>query len=210
MRQQNVLLADLVQQKEPSSVQTRQDTWNLSVPAANNYMHNGTQIFSKALQQSLEQDRTPEKRTVPWERFLQQSTCTLACMSTSRKLENGTSSESVSIFESPDCGKSPSENLQHGFISSATSTQKSNLQVKSLAAPQSVTEDSLTNPVQHHCQADLSNKLTTWGSSSKQSMPTSVIQGKEMPHINNFIRNKFEGCICKMQCYNCILQIKRD
>ena len=41
-----------------------------------------------------------------------------------------------------------------------------------------VNEDSVTTPVLHHYQADLRDKETLWGSSSKQSMQPYVTQGK--------------------------------
>ena len=50
--------------------------------------------------------------------------------------------------------------------------------MEGLASQQSVTEDSTTNPVQCHYQADLDDKTTKWGSSSQQSILSYVAQGK--------------------------------
>lgn len=107
-------------------------------------------------------------------------------MSPSRKQENGTSS--AALLGSQDRGQSAAENLtfqrmQHGFIPSATSTQKSSLEIKGLASEQLVNEDSMTRPVVHHDQTDLGDKATLWGSSSKQSMQPYVAQGKGKPLI---------------------------
>lgn len=164
-------------------VQTRQEDFSAPV-TYNTCVYRGTEIVSRGLQQGLEQDRTARTWT-DWEQsFLKQSTF----MSPSGKQENGTSS--VALFGSPSRGKSSTENLtfqrmQHGFTSSATSTQRSSLQVEGLASQQSVNElqDSMTTPVQHHCQANLGDKVTMWRSSSKQSMPSSVAKGKEKPLI---------------------------
>ena len=68
--------------------------------------------------------------------------------------------------------------MQHGFIPSATLTQKSSLEIKCLASEQLVNEDSMTSPVLHHDQADRGDKATLWGSSSKQSMQPYVTRGK--------------------------------
>ena len=60
-----------------------------------------------------------------------------------------------------------------------------------------VNEDSVTTPVLHHYQADLGDKATLWGSSSKQSMQPSVPQGKGKPFIylcnDLMVRNKLKG-----------------
>ena len=131
----------------------------------------------------MEQDRTAGKWTGQ-ESLSQHSTF----MSPSKKQENGTSS--VALLGIQGCGQSAKENLrfqcmQHGLSSSATSTQNSSLQ-RGLVSQQSVNEDSMTNPVQH-----LGVKVTMWGSSSKQSMESSVAQGKRKPFVlilcNNFI-----------------------
>ena len=116
----------------------------------------------------MEHDRTAGKWT-DWESLFPHSTF----MSPSRKQENG----------SQDCGQSAAENLtfqhmQRGFIPSATSTQKRSLEIKGLTSEQSVNEDSMTNAIPHHDQADLRDKETLWGSSSKQSMQPYVAQGK--------------------------------
>lgn len=107
-------------------------------------------------------------------------------MSPSRKQENGTSS--VVLLGSQDCGQTAADSLkfqrvQHEFIPSATSTQKSRLEIKDLASGQSVNEDSMTSPFPYHDQADLGDKATLWGSSSKQSMQPYVPQGKGKPFI---------------------------
>ena len=107
-------------------------------------------------------------------------------MSPSRKQENGTSS--VALVGSQDRGQSAAENLtfqrmQHGFIPSATSTQKSSLEIKGLTSEQLVNEDSMTNPVLHHDQADLGDKAALWWNSSKQSMQPYVTQGKRKPFM---------------------------
>lgn len=139
-------------------------------------MNRGRAILRRGSPQSLEHDRTPGKKT-GWESLLQRSTF----MSPSRKRENETSS--VVLLGSQDCDQSAAENLtfqhmQHGFIPSATSTQKTSLQIKGLASEQSVNEDSMTSPIPYHDQADLHDKETLWGSSSKQSMQPYVTQGK--------------------------------
>ena len=129
----------------------------------------------------MEHNRTARKWT-GWESLLQHSTF----MSPSRKQENGTSS--VTLLGSQDRGQSAAENLtfqrmQHGFIPSATSTQKSSLEIKGLTSEQLVNEDSMTSPVVHHDQADLGDTATLWGSSSKQGMQPYVAQGKGKPLI---------------------------
>ena len=115
----------------------------------------------------------------------------------SRKEENGTSS--AALLGSQDCGQSAAENLtfqrmQHGFIPSATS---SSLEIKGLASEQSVNKDSMTSPVLHHYQADLADKATLWGSSSKQSMQPFVVQGKGKPFMylcnGLMVRGRFNG-----------------
>ena len=137
--------------------------------------------------QSLEHNRTAGKWT-GWESLLQHSTF----VSPSRKQENGTSS--VALLGGQDCGQSAAENLifqrmQHGFIPSATSTQKSSLEIKGLASEQLVNEASMTSPVPHHDQADLGNIASLWGSSSKQSRQLYVAQGKGKPFIYRYICN---------------------
>lgn len=127
----------------------------------------------------MEHDRTAGKLT-DWESLFQHSTF----RSPSRKQENGTSS--VVSLGSQDCGQSAAENLtfqhmQHGFIPSASSTQKSSLEIKGLASEQLVNEDSMTSAIPHHDQADLRDKETLWGSSSKQDMHSYVAQGKGKP-----------------------------
>ena len=117
----------------------------------------------------------------------------------SKKQENGTSS--AAFLGSQDCGQSAAENLsfqhmQHGFIPSATSTQKSSLEIKGLASGQSVNEDSMTSAFLHHGQADQGDKATLWRSSLKQIMQPYVPQGKGKPFIylcnDLMVRNKLK------------------
>ena len=161
---------------QPLFIKTRQDDFS-APPTSNACVYRSTEILRRGSQQSLELDRTG------WQSFLQHSTF----MSPSGKQENGTSS--VVVLGNRGCSQSATENLafqhmQHGFISSSTSTEKSSLQIEGLTpSQQSVNEDGMTTPVQHHCQADLSNKVTIPGSSSKQSMLPYVEQGKGKPFI---------------------------
>ena len=164
---------------QPSFVKTRQEDFS-APPTYNACVYKSTEILHRGSQQPLELDRTG------WKSFLQHTCSTF--MSPSGKQENGTSS--VAVLGSQGCGQSATENLafqhmQHGFISPATSTKKSSLQIEGLASRQSVNEDGMTTPVQHHCQADLGarDKATISGSSSKQRMQPYVAQGKGKPFI---------------------------
>lgn len=151
-------------QKEPVlNVQTQQEEFGMiSIP-----QH----------QQCLGQDMTARKWTVPQRSFLQQR----STVSTSKKQKNGTYSYVV-VSGNPGIGKSilkfPLTKIQ------ATSRGKSGLRVEGLASEQSVNEDSMTTPVQHHGQIELGGKTTTRESALKQSMPTSVAQGKEKPLLS--------------------------
>lgn len=165
---------------QPLLVKTRQGDLS-GPPTYNTCVNRGTEVLRRGSQQSLEQGRFAGKLT-GWENLLQHSTF----MSPSRNQENGTSS--VALRGIQGCGQSATENLtfqrmQHGFSSLATSTQKSSLQLEGVPSQQSVNEDSMANPVQHHYHTDLGGKATMWGSSSKQSMQSSVAQGKEKPFV---------------------------
>ena len=120
-------------------------------------------------QQCLGQDMTTRKRTAPQRGFSQQS----STVSTSKKQENGTLSY-ILISGDPGIGKSIL----------AKSRGKSGLRVEGLASEQSVYKVSMTTPVQHHGQIELGGKTTTKESALKQSMSTSVAQGKEKPLLS--------------------------
>lgn len=157
-------------QKEPVlNVQTQQKKFDFGM------------ISTPQHQQCLGQDMTTRKRTAPQRGFSQQS----STLSTSKKQKSGTCTQ---ISGNQGFGKSCLNGLQTehcGFVSLATSPGKSGIRVEGLALEQSVNEDSMTTPVQHYGQIDLGGKTTTRESALKQSMSTSVAQGKEKPLLSN-------------------------
>lgn len=146
-------------QKEPVlNVQTRQKECEFGM------------ISIPQHQQCLGQDMTVRKWTAPQRSFSQQR----STVSTSKKQKN------VTYFSTPGIGKL---SLSVTKIL-ATSRGKIGLQVEGLTSEQSVNEDSMTTPVQHHGQIELGGKTTTRRSALKQSMSTSVAQGKEKPLLS--------------------------
>ncbi len=168
-----------IQQRQPSLVQSSQEKPLITTPRPVAYnIYSGTQTFTKASRQSLEQDMVAENRIVQWGSFPQPT------VPPSGKQGNGSYfvvQAGAAGHGKQTTGQQPSTQVVQQEISSVAPTQKNSLDISSAATQCLVNQVPATTLVQ--LQADLKDKTAKWESPSEQNLPTAVPQGKQKLHV---------------------------